>query len=181
MVRFGVIQFLPRKAARAFKLCLAMIGLLSAALPAGAAPAVGEAAPQLVAATFAGETFDLAALRGKVVLVNYWATWCIPCRRELPLLDAFYRRYRDQGVALISISIDRAGDIEQARKTGAELSYPVAVAKDLTTDGFGVPNAVPVTYVIDTNGVVRDRLVAIRETLLSEVVLPLLLKAASGN
>lgn len=177
----SAIENFRRRVARSIAFGFIMLGVVFAANPSGAAPVVGETAPQLTGATMAGESFDLSSLRGNVVLVNYWATWCAPCQRELPLLDTFYRRYRDQGVALISISVDRAGDIEQAREVGAGLSFPVAVAKGLISNGFGVPNAVPITYVIDANGVIRDKLIAIREKELSEVVLPLLSKPSSGN
>jgi hypothetical protein len=59
---------------------------------ARAAPEIGKAAPELVVTELDGQTFDLAKLRGKVVLVSYWATWCAPCRKDMPKLDAFYRR-----------------------------------------------------------------------------------------
>ena len=61
---------------------------------ARAGPEIGKAAPALVVTALDGQTFDLAKLKGKVVLVNYWATWCAPCRKDLPKLDAFYRSHR---------------------------------------------------------------------------------------
>jgi cytochrome c biogenesis protein CcmG/thiol:disulfide interchange protein DsbE len=145
-----------------------------AAAPARAAPAVDAAAPPLVATALDGQTFDLAKLRGKVVLVNFWATWCAPCRKEMPTLDAFYRRYRGQGFEMIGISVDFARDAAKMRKAAAAVAYPTAMASELSTDGFGPPGGVPVTYVIDAQGVVRDMFIAVPNKLLHDVVVPLL-------
>ena len=71
---------------------------------------VGNAAPALVVPELDGQTFDLSALRGKVVIVNFWATWCPPCRKEMPALDAFYRRYHGNGLEMIGVSADRPHD-----------------------------------------------------------------------
>ena len=121
-----------------------------------------------------GQTFDLAKLKGKVVLVNYWATWCAPCRKDMPKLDAFYRRYHDQNLAMIGISVDRPSDLQKVRKVMASLAYPVAVLKDITVDGFGEPEGVPITWIIDTDGKVRDRMIDVRDELLNGLVVPLL-------
>jgi len=150
------------------------VWLVSTFGPARAAPEIGAAAPALVVNSFDGSTFDLAKMRGKVVLVNYWATWCVPCRKEMPKLDAFYRRYHDQGLEIIGISIDFERDLEKARKAARAIAYPTAVAKAITDDGFGVPKAVPITWVIDAEGNVRDRFIDIRDELLNDVVVPLL-------
>ena len=80
---------------------------------------IGEVAPPLVLTTLDGTSIDLAKLRGKVVLVNFWATWCAPCRKEMPTLDAFYRRHRGQDFELIGISIDFARDAARMRKVAA--------------------------------------------------------------
>jgi cytochrome c biogenesis protein CcmG, thiol:disulfide interchange protein DsbE len=139
-----------------------------------AAPAMNEAAPPLVATALDGETLDLAKLRGKVVLVNFWATWCAPCRKEMPILDAFYRRYRAQGLELIGISVDFARDSAKMRKAAGAVSYPTAMANDISVNGFGPPEGVPVTYVVDAEGVVRDKFIATPNKLLHDVVIPLL-------
>ena len=158
-----------------------LIGCLASVLaiaPLRAAPAMDEAAPPLIATALDGQTFDLSRLRGKVVLVNFWATWCAPCRKEMPTLDAFYRRYRGQGFELIGISVDFPRDGAKMRKVAGTVAYPTAMASDVSVNGFGPPEGVPVTYVIDADGVVRDKFIAVPNKLLHDVVIPLLAHAA---
>jgi cytochrome c biogenesis protein CcmG, thiol:disulfide interchange protein DsbE len=152
----------------------AILSLAVAPAPARAAPEIGKAAPELVVTELDGGTFDLAKLHGKVVLVNYWATWCAPCRKDMPKLDAFYRRYHDQNLDIIGISIDRDSDLPKVRKVVAKLAYPVATLKAVTNDGFGTPAGVPITWIIDTDGKVRDMMIDVRDELLNGLVRPLL-------
>jgi peroxiredoxin len=152
----------------------AILWLTPAPGPARAAPEIGKAAPALVVTALDGQSFDLAQLRGKVVLVNYWATWCAPCRKDMPKLDAFYRLHRQQNLAMIGISVDRQRDLEKVRKVMASLAYPVAMLKNVTVDGFGPPEGVPITWIIDADGKVRDRLIDVRDELLMGIVVPLL-------
>jgi cytochrome c biogenesis protein CcmG, thiol:disulfide interchange protein DsbE len=160
--------------------------LLTAALLAGAPaallaapPSVGHAAPSLVVQQLDGHEFDLAKLRGKVVLVNVWATWCSPCRLEMPTLNAFYRRYRSRGLVLLGLSIDEPSDLAQVGKVMRQFSYPGALASAAKVDGFGDPIAVPITYVIDAQGVIRAQLQAegpsgVSQQALQAAVVPLL-------
>ena len=135
---------------------------------------MGQAAPSLVLTSLDGQSFDLAKLKGKVVLVNYWATWCAPCRKEMPKLDAFYRRYRDRGLEIFGISIDFDRDLQKARRAARNVSYPVAIAKSIADNGFGLPKGVPITWIIDVDGKVRDRMIEVRDELLDGIVVPLL-------
>jgi cytochrome c biogenesis protein CcmG, thiol:disulfide interchange protein DsbE len=141
---------------------------------AQASPNIGEEAPSLIVTTLDGSTLDLSKLRGNVVMVNYWATWCAPCRKEMPKLNAFYRRYHAKGLEIIGVSIDLERDFERARKSAHAVAYPNALAKAIIDDGFGIPKGVPVTWIIDADGKVRDRLIDVRDELLDGIVVPLL-------
>jgi len=142
--------------------------------PAGAAELVGQPAQPLIVITLDGKTFDLASMRGKVILVNYWATWCEPCREQEPTLSTFYRTYHERGLELIGISVDRPRDRTRVIKASKALAYPTAMLSDTTVNGMGEPDGVPLTWVVDAEGIVRDKFIAVDSELLSKVVLPLL-------
>jgi len=163
---------LPRRTIVAASLAITWLVALSGT--AAAAPEIDKAAPALVVTALNGQTFDLAKLRGKVVLVNYWATWCAPCRKEMPKLDAFYRRYHEQGLEIIGISIDFPRDADKARKVARTLAYPLALSQAISDNGFGEQKAVPFTWVVDTDGKIRDIMIDVRDELLNGIVVPLL-------
>jgi cytochrome c biogenesis protein CcmG, thiol:disulfide interchange protein DsbE len=160
--------------------CRGMALLLgAAAASASAAPPVevGQTAPALIVPQLDGRVFDLRALRGKVVIVNFWATWCSPCRAEMPRLDAFYRRYHGRGLELLGLSVDEASDRGTVVQVMRSFSYPAALAASARSNDFGPPAAVPMTWIIDAAGMVRARLVAgnaVTEQSLEQLVLPLL-------
>ncbi len=151
-------------------ICVAALAFASAT--------VGNAAPALDVPELDGQTFDLSAQRGKVVIVNFWATWCPPCREEMPALDAFYRRYHGQGLEMIGVSADRPHDRSDVIKVMQSFTYPAAMLDDAKVNEFGTPDALPMTVVVDSNGVVRAKLTPdqtqVTEKNLSDAVLPLL-------
>lgn len=137
-------------------------------------------APALIVPRLEGGLFDLARERGKVVIVNFWATWCSPCRAEMPLLDSFYERYRARGLVLIGVSVDDAQDRAAVARVMQKFHYPAALAASAKANGFGPPIAVPITWIIDARGTVRARLLAgnaVSEQSLAQAVVPLLPKA----
>jgi len=171
--------------ARRFASRLLCAVLVCAAVPVAAAdadvPAVGQRAPALIVPQLDGTSFDLAAERGKVVIVNFWASWCSPCRAEMPQLDAFYQRYRSRGLRLLGMSVDDTSDRDAVVHIMKSFSYPAALAADAKVNGFGPPLAVPMTWIIDSAGVVRLRLMAanaITAQSLEQAVLPLLPRQA---
>jgi peroxiredoxin len=165
---------------------IALAGGAALLLGGGAARAaveVGQPAPPLAGPELDGRGFDLSASRGKVVIVNFWATWCVPCRAEMPALDAFYRHYHEQGVEMIGISADRPRDRGDVVKMMQALAYPAIMLRDTSANGFGSPEALPTTFVIDQAGVVRAKFrpdqAAVTEQSLSSAVLPLLPRKAA--
>jgi thiol-disulfide isomerase/thioredoxin len=137
----------------------AVAGLLAAGLClAAVAWAAPPAQPELTLKTLGGDPFDLAGQRGHVVLVNFWATWCVPCRQEMPALNEFYGGYRARGVEVIGVSVDRGRDLAQVRDVMRGFSFPAGMLRDASRNDFGSQNALPVTFVIDTEGRVRGEL-----------------------
>ena len=116
----------------------------------------GNARPSYRVATLAGDTLGSESLRGQVVLVNFWATWCGPCRVEMPLLERMYVRHRDRGFVLLGLSVDRGGEQavrDYVRSRG--VTYPVAVVGAREEGAFGGVRGYPTSYLLDRNGVVR--------------------------
>ena len=163
---------------RRIVLVLTLTTALLSSSGAFAAAEIGQPAPGLVVKQLDGQTFDLAAQRGNVVVINFWATWCSPCREEMPALDAVYRHYHDKGLVIIGLSADRLHERSYVAKTMQSYRYPAAMMRDAETNGFGSPSELPTTYVVDRDGIVRARLtpdeMKLTETSLASLVLPLL-------
>jgi thiol-disulfide isomerase/thioredoxin len=145
-----------------------------------AEPRLQERAPPLTVTISDGRDFDLDAMRGKVVLVAFWATWCGPCLEEMPTLEKYHREHKADGFEVIALSIDKPGNRAKAFKVLANLSFPGAMVSDASRNGFGMPEAVPVSYLVDVQGVVRDKFINVDEGLLDEVVTPLLKERPAG-
>ncbi|MCZ2123638.1 MAG: TlpA family protein disulfide reductase [Anaerolineales bacterium] len=112
-------------------------------------------APQLSLTTLSGESVSLADYRGQVILVNLWATWCLPCKREMPIFQAFYEKYQEQGFILIGINQEEQREIVQPFVEEYELSFPIWLdLKYLAQQEFHT-GYIPTSYVIDRNGNVR--------------------------
>jgi thiol-disulfide isomerase/thioredoxin len=112
---------------------------------------VGQPAPKLEVSTFDAKTFNLAKLRGKPVVVHFWATWCPACRREMPVLSHFYQKNRGR-LEMLALSADRPREREAASKMMRELAFPGGMLDEADANDFGKPGTLPMTYVIDAQG-----------------------------
>jgi len=114
---------------------------------------VGEAAPTFTADLLGGGAFDLAAQRGKVVLVNFFATWCPPCREEMPHLQReVWEKFRGDGFAMISVAREETPDVVQPFITQYGAGWPFAVDPDRTAFAAYAEAFIPRSYVIDRDG-----------------------------
>jgi len=128
-----------------------------------------DAAPEFAVKSIDGNTVNLAAARGKVVLLNFWATWCGPCRMEVPDLVELQRKYQDR-LQVIGLVIDDA-DEEAIRRFAKRYSinYPVAMATDDMRIQFGGVPALPTSFIIDAQGRVVQKHIGLRDPELYEM------------
>jgi cytochrome c biogenesis protein CcmG, thiol:disulfide interchange protein DsbE len=139
---------------------------------------MNKPAPALVITKFDGNTFDLAAMKGKVVIINFWATWCPSCQEELSVLRKFYRLYHKHGLEILEISIDKPRVRESARMLMQEYFLPAAIIHDARVNEFKPTGSIPTTYLIDAEGIVRAiSLNPLSQADLERGVLPWLMKA----
>jgi thiol-disulfide isomerase/thioredoxin len=115
----------------------------------------GMPAPAIQLDLLGGGAFNSLEQSGKVVVLNFWATWCTPCREEMPAIDAFYRAHRADGLEVVAISIDEPRDLAKVRRIVRDFSFSAALAVGQQASGYGRLSRVPVTFVIDRSGVLR--------------------------
>jgi cytochrome c biogenesis protein CcmG/thiol:disulfide interchange protein DsbE len=133
------------------------LALLFLVLSSGVFAQAPAKAPPLVLTDLKGNRFRLEDYKGKVTLVNFWATWCPPCRTEIPELVRWQREYRTQGLQVIGITYppQRLSEVRRfTRKT--RVNYPVAIGSKATKMFFTSSDTLPMTVVIDSEGTVRD-------------------------
>jgi cytochrome c biogenesis protein CcmG, thiol:disulfide interchange protein DsbE len=131
-------------------------GPLDSVLRANAAAQIGKPAPSFTLADPNGVTYNLDDLRGQVVLVNFWATWCEPCRAEMPELDQLARDYREAGFRVLAVNVLEDGP--NIRDFGEELGLDLPLLADRRGETYKAYNvqALPSSYLVDGEGVIRD-------------------------
>lgn len=120
---------------------------------------IGQTAPDYSAVSLTGDSVSLAQLRGRVVLLNVWATWCHPCREEIPVLQALHARYASRGLELVGVSVDARGEEATIREfaTDFRMTYPLWLDPDERVQSTFLAIGVPATFLIDRDGVLRWR------------------------
>lgn len=126
-------------------------------------------APDFTLTSVAGKTITLSQLRGKVVLLDFWATWCAPCRLAIPHLNGLYKAYRERGLEIIGLSLDK-GSPERVRKFALNMGieYAIIMADDDLVKKYGI-SPIPTTYLIDREGYITNKWIGFSQTLMSKI------------
>lgn len=170
-----------------FRWMVALLGLATlagvTAPPAAALVKVGQPAPDFELTLVDGSKVTREELRGHVVILNYWATWCAPCREELPLLDAYYRGRKENGLRVYAVATEDSLPIKKLKPLFEVIAIPPARR---IKGPFRIMGALPTNYVIDRAGTVRyAKAGAFTLDELNELLVPLLNErppaAGSGN
>jgi thiol-disulfide isomerase/thioredoxin len=154
---------------------IAGAALLALSSAGSAAPKmnVGQPSPDFELTLMDGSKIKLSQMRGDVVLVNFWATWCVPCRKELPLLDGYYRQTKKYGLRAFAVTTEDSVPNRQLKPLFAVMAMPAA--KRVKGGALGDIEAVPTNYVIDRAGIVRyAKAGAFELEDLNRIIIPLL-------
>jgi len=135
-------------------LATAVLAIASAGVVA-ALPPVGKPAPDFAAKSDSGRNVRLSELRGQVVLINFWASWCSPCRQELPLLSKIYTQYRGAGFALLAVNVDDNRKDAESMLKRLDLKFPTLFDGNKKVAKLYGVDTMPATLVIDRDGRVR--------------------------
>jgi thiol-disulfide isomerase/thioredoxin len=131
-----------------------------------AAGEIGSRLPEFSVQDLQGREISLTDLRGKVVLIDFWATWCQPCKKEMPGYQKLLDRYGSRGFAVVGLKLDTMMDTEDpvlfAKKIGVR--YPLAVAADDLKQRFGGIEGIPTTMLYDRQGVLRKKVIGFEYT-----------------
>ena len=117
---------------------------------------VSSKAPDFALKDLNGKTVSLSSLRGKVVLLNFFATWCPPCRAEMPALNRLYKTLKPRGLEIYGISTDRPGDIKDFLE-GNKIDFPVVLDSDRSASKKYRVFSMPSTFLIDKNGMLIEK------------------------
>jgi cytochrome c biogenesis protein CcmG, thiol:disulfide interchange protein DsbE len=161
------LPFALRRGLLLFALCAARV--------AEAVPEIDQPAPPLKGTLLSGVAFDLAHMRGKVVLINFYSSYCKFCAYEIGTLEAFYEQHRAEGFEVIAVGVDPPEDRARVERMLRIYNLPGTMASTLEESGFAPRYATPTAFIVDRSGVVRHRVTGAKGPKhYRELVLPLL-------
>ncbi len=176
----GRSHALTRRAVLAGAVGVGIAGLDAWRTPALAnALHVGSSAPPATFVTLDGERITTQALLGRVVILTFWATWCGPCRTELPLLSAYATQHASEGLTVLGLTLDAPADIAKVKRAAQDFSFPVGFVANAELPGYGRIWHIPVNFTIDRRGTLvddgwKDKEPAWTEERLDRIITPLL-------
>lgn len=130
---------------------------VGAPLSSSPSPREGFFAPDFTLDTLDGGKVTLSELRGNIVVVNFWTTWCPPCRAETPALEASYKAYKDSGVVILGLNLTDQDSLKEVKAFAEEfgLTYPIVLDRDGTVGLMYQLNGLPTTFFINREGIIR--------------------------
>jgi cytochrome c biogenesis protein CcmG/thiol:disulfide interchange protein DsbE len=142
-------------------------------------PLIGKPAPSFTLRNLSGKRVSLSDFKGKVIILDFWATWCPPCVVEIPHFIALYKQYKDKGFAMVGISTDRKG-ARTVRSFALKnrINYPILMADGRVQAAYGGIRAIPTTFVIDSAGIIRHQYIGYRDKSVFETAIKALLADA---
>jgi thiol-disulfide isomerase/thioredoxin len=132
----------------------AIAAALAISLPALAA-STGGPAPGFTLGSRAGQDVSLAQYKGQVVMINFWASWCGPCRQEMPLLESIYKKYNKMGFTLLGVNVEPDSQAANAWLKATPVSFPILYDKESKVSKLYDVAGMPSTVIIDRNGNLR--------------------------
>jgi len=139
---------------RSLPFILTLMAIAAAPVLSGAAGDIGDPA-KLEAVLINGQKVDLEQWKGKVVMVNFWATWCGPCQQEMPLLDQMYKKYKPAGFTLIGVNVDKEAPAVKDLMARKPVSFPVLLDPANEVSKAYHVNEMPSSVIIDRKGEIR--------------------------
>jgi thiol-disulfide isomerase/thioredoxin len=161
------------------ELMLGFVALGLAGRSWAAALRVGVSAPPVTLVTLDGARISTAELLGRVVILTFWATWCAPCRQELPLLSSYATEYAERGLTILGFSLDEPEDLPKVRKMAQSFAFPSGLVAQSSLPGYGRIWHIPVNFTIDRRGLLyqngwEDKDATWTPERFNRIVLPLL-------
>ena len=158
-----------------FPLLLLLSGVAQAVTPLNNLVVVPEvarhAAPDFVSENLRGGNIGLADYKGKIVLLNFWATWCMPCRAEMPGMEKLWQKYKEQGFVVVAVSNDEGSKkrVETFSKL-LDLSFPILLDPEGEVNDLYKVSSMPTSFLIDGNGKIISRIVGTEEWFSPEAI-----------
>jgi peroxiredoxin len=138
-----------------------------------------KSAPSFTLQDLNGKTVSLSDFKGKVVVLDFWATWCPPCVKEIPHFIELYEQYKDQAFAMVGISVDLEGvSVVKSFARKYKINYPILMADGQVANAYGGITGIPTTFVIDKAGNIRQKYIGYRDKAVFEADIKTLLAEA---
>ncbi len=131
------------------------LGIWAVGIAHGKVPGIGSPAPDFTLRSNSGKNLKLSEYRGQVVMINFWATWCAPCRQELPHLNRLYEQYRKAGFMLLGVNVDDNAKAAQDMTDHLRVRFPVLYDTTKQVSKRYDIDAMPMTLIVDRDGKVR--------------------------